>query len=108
MQDGVDGAGDFDVTRDVLAHESEFRMRKQMSDVRVAAGDEVVHAENVPASFEEQIAKMRAEKTGAACDDRAQIIFSLREYETARNVPTILSPDFFRYARASSVSFRRW
>ena len=44
MQDDVQRTGDFDVTRDVLVGETKFRMRQEVGDVRVAAGDEVVEA----------------------------------------------------------------
>jgi hypothetical protein len=39
MEDGVDGAGDFDIARDVLAPEAKPGMREQMGDVGVRAGD---------------------------------------------------------------------
>ena len=58
MQDDFDGAGDFDVTRNVLARETKFRMRQQVRDVGIAAGDEIVEAENFPVFFQQQFAEM--------------------------------------------------
>ena len=72
MQDDFDGPGDFDVTRDVLARETKFRVRQQMRDVGIAAGDEIIEAENFPAFFQQQFAEMRTEKSGSAGDYRAQ------------------------------------
>jgi hypothetical protein len=51
MEDGVEGARDFDVARDILMREAKFRMREEMGYVGVAAGYEIVEAENFPAFF---------------------------------------------------------
>jgi hypothetical protein len=51
MEDDVQGAGDFDVTGDILARETKFRMGEEVGYVGVAARYEIVEAENFPAFF---------------------------------------------------------
>ncbi len=58
MQHGVHGPGDFDEFRNVLLGEVEPRIRKQVRNIRIGAGDQIVQAKNVPALFDEVIAKM--------------------------------------------------
>ena len=58
MQHRIHGPGDLDVFRNVLLGETKSGIRKQVRNIRISAGDEVVHAKDVPALFDEVIAKM--------------------------------------------------
>ena len=72
MQHGVHRTGDFDVLRDVLLRELESRMRQQMRNIRIGAGNEDVQAKDVPALLDKIVAEVRSEKARPACDDCAQ------------------------------------
>ena len=48
------------------------RVRNQVGDIRFGASDEIVQAEDVPALFDQVIAKVRTEKTRSACYHRSQ------------------------------------
>ena len=73
MQHGFYRAGDFDVARNIVTDKTEFGIRKQVRDICVRAGDEVVHAEHVPAAFDQQVAEMRPQKASSSGDDSAQV-----------------------------------
>ena len=44
-----------------------------MRYVRIGTGDEVIEAQNLPPFFDEDVAKMRSEKSRTACDYRSQL-----------------------------------
>ena len=54
-----------------MPHEFEPRMRQQVLDVLLAAGEEVVDANHIVPVLDETIAKVGAEKPGAAGDKDA-------------------------------------
>ncbi len=73
MQDGIDRSGNFDIARDVLPPEPKARMRKQVRNIRIGAGDQIIQAENFPPALYQKVAKMRSEESRSARNDRAQI-----------------------------------
>ena len=60
---------DVERERDIVAHQLEARMGQQMLDVVLAAGEEVVDADDVVAFRNQAIAKVRTEEPGAAGDE---------------------------------------
>ena len=59
---------DIERKRHVVAHQLEARMADQMLDVALAAGEEIVDANDVVAVGNQAIAQVRAEKAGTAGD----------------------------------------
>ncbi len=55
----------------VVPHEFEPRMRQQMGDVVLAAGEQVVETDDLMAVAQQPVAEMAAEKTGTAGDEDA-------------------------------------
>lgn len=53
----------------VVPQQLEARMGEQVSDVILAASEEIVDAEDVMAIRDQAVAEVRAEKTGAAGDE---------------------------------------
>ena len=54
--------------RDVVAQQLEAGMLRQLGDVALGPGVEIVHAQDVAALGRQPLAQVRAEKTGAPCD----------------------------------------
>ena len=52
MKDVVHGAGDFNEARDVLLDEVEARVREQVANVGLDAGDQIVETENLPIALD--------------------------------------------------------
>jgi alpha-galactosidase len=72
MQDVIDRARHIDKLGDIVLDDSKSRVAREMSQVGRSAGDQVVDRENLPATIEEVVAKVRPEKSGASRDYRAQ------------------------------------
>src|ERR1051326_980812 len=53
----------------VVPHEFEERLAEEVGDVLLAAGEQVVHAQHVVSCLKQCIAKVRAQKSGPACDE---------------------------------------
>src|SRR5579859_3024220 len=51
--------------RDVVAHELEARMGKQITDIAFAPGEQIVHAKHVVPQLEKLSAKMRSDESSA-------------------------------------------
>lgn len=73
MEHRVHGAMDFDVARNVLPEETEIRVREQVGNVGIGAGDKIVEAKDFPALFEEVFAQMGAEEARSACNHDTQL-----------------------------------
>ena len=71
MQNGVHRAGHINVARDVGPREPEPRVVRQVGNVGLDAGDQIVHRQDVPALGDEPVAQMRTKKPGSACNHRA-------------------------------------
>ncbi len=57
----------------IVADKREARMAAKMFDVAQRARDEVVHADDIVAVFQETLAQMRADETRAACNDCSHV-----------------------------------
>ena len=53
---------------DVVPQQFKIFVAKQMGDIRLLAGEEVVHADNIVAVSHESLAEMAAEKSGTTSD----------------------------------------
>ena len=69
MEHVVDAAGEVDVLGDVVVDEREVRVAGEVGDVVGVARDQVVDGDDAMAFGQQAVAKMRAEKAGAAGDD---------------------------------------
>ena len=70
VQHVVDRLGEEERLADVVLDEGEVLATAQMLDVAQAAGDQVVDADDAAALLEQAFTQMRAEKAGAARDQR--------------------------------------
>jgi hypothetical protein len=71
VEDGVQRAGDVDEVGHVHADQPE-PLADQVLDVAQASGEEVVHADDVPALGQQPAAQVGPEEAGAARDQRAR------------------------------------
>ena len=71
MQDEVERAIYVDVVGDIVLDKLESRMAEQVGDVLGPAREEVVHADNFVAFFQQQVAKVRPQETRAAGNQHA-------------------------------------
>ena len=51
-----------------MPHKFEIRVRKQMLDIRLSSGEEIIETDNLCAVRDQPFAKMRADKTRTACN----------------------------------------
>jgi hypothetical protein len=84
VQDRVDIALDGDRGRHIVGFEAEPFVRLDAAEVRDAAGEERVEAEDVPPLAKEPLAQMRADETGAAGHDRSRHVSASRGPTAAR------------------------
>jgi hypothetical protein len=112
-------ARDFQVAAHVLADKLEARMRKQVGDIGIRAGHQIIEAQHLPIFCNQQIAQMRTQKTGSAGDDRSQFESLLPggaaiaapfrgnsiilEKTEAEKRPPVIYSDFSRGAGANPV-----
>jgi hypothetical protein len=68
VEDNVDRTLDVDVVRDVVLDEGEVAVR-EVRDVRGAAGQEVVDADDRPPAVEQRLGEVRSDDSGGAGDD---------------------------------------
>ena len=54
---------------DVLLDETEISVAGEVVDVRDAAGDKVINADNLVPALEQQVGEMRTKETGGTGDD---------------------------------------
>ena len=76
MQDEVERTIYVDVIGDVVLDKLESRVAEQMGDVLGPAREEVVHADDFAAFFQQQVAQMRPQETCAAGDQHAHYVGS--------------------------------
>src|SRR5256885_15969234 len=70
MQDPVEGPVHPDVLGHVVAYEAEPGPRLEGRDVLRRPGDEVVHADDLPALVQQELAEVGADEPRAARDER--------------------------------------
>ena len=68
MQHGVDWSFHKHVLGDVVLYELEFRVAQKVSDIVGTSGEQVVQAEDVISTFQQEIAQMTSEEPGTAGD----------------------------------------
>ena len=73
MHNGIQLARDEDVVGDVVADEGEVFVAAEVGDVFGFAGDEVIHADDLVAFFEEEIAEVGTEESGSAGDEYTHV-----------------------------------